>query len=202
MKKILLFAVALFVTVVAYAQPKGYEMNVRTGMAPDLKYSDIDLSVMFTNGYRFNQHVFLGGGAGFKVKTYVNDGNVRVSGGYFGYGSTEIYPDPTLSMAFFLNGKFNFTETRVSPYFSVDTGYVANLTGALSYEDDDYYSALDSSGFFVMPAIGFDCNIGAAKKYAIFVQTGLYIQQSPELLPWDLQDGPYTKIELSVGFRF
>ncbi len=184
-------------------------MNVRTGIAPDLRYSDIDFSVMFTNGYRFNQHVFLGGGAGFKLKTVVDD-YVRVSRGdvhdhYHGYDHrhdyTEVYPDPTLSLAFFMNGKFNFTKTRVSPYFSVDAGYVANLTGALDDEDYDY-NCVDSSGFFVMPAIGFDCNIGAAKKYAIFVQTGLYIQQNPELLTWELEDGPYTKVELSVGFRF
>jgi hypothetical protein len=195
-KIILLLLSCVVASVSVFAQPKGYEKSVRIGIAPDLKFSDVDVSAMFTNGYRFNPHVFLGGGAGIKVKS-VGDDYVRVSRGD---GYVEVYPDPTLSLALFLNAKFNLAKTRVSPYFSVDSGYVANLDGALVEQTDN--SGVDSSGLFVMPSIGFDCNIGAAKKYAVFVQTGLYVQENPELLTWDLKDGPYTKVELSVGFRF
>lgn len=188
MKKFLLVSIALFsIIATSFAQSRGYEMNVRTGVAPDLKFSDIDLSTMFTNGYRFNRHVFLGGGAGLKLKL-MGDDYVRMlqNSDY-----TVLYP----SIAVFLNAKFNLTKTRVSPYFSIDSGYVANLE--LEEESD-----MDSSGLFVMPAIGFDCNIGAKKKHAVFVQTGFYIQDHPELLTWESEDGPYMKIELSVGFRF
>lgn len=72
--------------------------------------------------------------------------------------------DRYVGIPVFLRAKFNFTETKVSPYFGVDLG------GALLWGDDQYLEG----AFIFRPHIGLDINVSDKIKPYIMVGGSTY----------------------------
>lgn len=110
MKKIVLILAAAMVSISMTAQNtnefRRYECFFNLTTSFDIRYDESDYNVNFTNGYRFNGHLFLGGGIG------VNLTENRYAGTYM------------LFFPVYATFKANITEhlTRVSPFVTLNAG--------------------------------------------------------------------------------
>lgn len=189
MKKIvLIMCVAFWATIQAVAQQKGYEFYIDGRIAPDINNSETFFGFSTTQGYRFNQHIFLGGGIGLDFASY--DSNTRI---IFGNTYKEIQNEFQVIIPIYVAFKANFTKTRVSPFFLFKSGYV--------FGNNDF-NRVQTSGVFFEPSVGLDFNLGAQRKYAVLLDFGLNICENKNLFTWDLEQKPRTKIVMNVGFRF
>lgn len=169
----------------ALAQNRGYEKAVEISVAPDLSLSETVWNASFINGFRFNKHIFLGGGIGLNMYTYGE--TVRIAGG------SEVTPSALVSVPVFAAFKVNFSKARVSPFFSLNAGY------AIGSSSDDN---IDVTGLYLNPSIGLDINLGSSRKCAIIVKGGVEIQENKNLLTWERDNPTRARIKLGVGIRF
>lgn len=114
--------------------------------------TDFDASIVMINGFRFNKIIFLGGGIGI---SYLQDN-------YWGWEEEDI--DRYIGIPVFLRAKFNFTKTKVSPYFGVDIG-----AALLFWKDNDL-----EGRFLFRPHIGLDINVSDKIKPYIMVGGSTY----------------------------
>lgn len=126
-------------------------LEVAASVLPSPK--NFDVSVVMITGYRFNKFVFLGGGIGVSY----------LQGDTWGYYDDED-PNRLVGIPVFLRAKFNFTKTKVSPYFGVDLG------GAMLWNNDNY---LEGALIF-RPHIGLDINVSDKIKPYIMVGGSTY----------------------------
>ena len=111
------------------------------------------------NGYQFNPYVFLGGGVGADIS------------------SQNIFNIPV-----FLDARFNFTKTRVSPFFDLPIGYNLQIVRTPAYDSYGYSQAATqtlSHGLVFNPSFG--VRIAVNKKMAVSIGVGyklLAINQS------------------------
>lgn len=133
MKRIIICLIAL-VSAVSYAQhlQKGYHGSVDVGYFTLSSQLEVNASVVSTtHGYQFTPYVFLGGGVAFEMTgKIISDDNI----GYHDYQRRESKTD----IPIYLNGRFNFTKTRFSPFADIRWGVVAN--------DETYSYAVISLG--------------------------------------------------------
>ncbi len=97
------------------------------------------------------------------------------------------YRESAAYIPLFLNGKYNFTEGKISPYVTTDIGY----SFFIPYSD---YAKENSLGVFVKPGFGVDFNIG---KGDIFVEVN-YTYQTRKFY----ETCNYSQIGLSIGYQF
>lgn len=109
-----------------------------------------DVSLVMINGYRFNEIIFLGGGIGI---SYLQDD-------YWSWIEVDRY----IGIPVFFRSKFNFTKTKVSPYFGVDLG------AALLFWDNHTVEGK----FLFRPHIGLDINVSDKIKPYIMVGGSTY----------------------------
>lgn len=127
-------------------------LEVAAGVLPSPNF---DVSLVMINGYRFNKIVFLGGGIGISYRQgdtwsyYYEDGEK---------------PEKYVGIPVFLRAKFNFSKTKVSPYFGVDIG------GALLWDNDKYLEG----AFIFRPHFGLDINVSEKIKPYIMVGGSTY----------------------------
>ncbi len=190
MKKIILSAFFAIVTFSAFSQNVGYEKWINIGIGGDIKHDEGNFTFKFTNGYRFNDYIFLGGGMGISLYTY-SDELMRIESKTGGY--TEINPQPSIAVPVYATFKAYFTAKKIAPFFVVNAGYI--------FGESDSNSII-TSGLFFNPNIGLDFNLNNDLSKSIFVQLGLSIDQNKNMLTWDLEDGARTKVQLNLGFRF
>lgn len=171
-----------------YSQNRGYEGSVKVRGALDFNNDEDFIGVSTTHGYRFNNYIFVGGGIGFDYAKY--DSPIRIK---YGDSYKEVEDQDQIISPVFISFKANFTKSKVSPFFLMETGYVIGKS-----EDD----AVKTSGMFAQPSVGIDINLGAERKYAIFTEVGININENKNLLTWELEKKSRIKLALEVGFRF
>lgn len=123
----ILSAIALTLSCTAsFAQTKGYEKSIELhGGIPIDKYSNFSFGITMVNGYRLNDFLYVGAGAGYEYF----DALYSTSREYIGQGSSkkdEDYYGKSL-IRLFGRVKVNFTKTKVSPFFAGDIGYSIDL---------------------------------------------------------------------------
>jgi len=195
MKKLMLILVAamLLISNEIKAQNKGYEGIVNTNILLDMCYDEMFLGAKYTNGYRFNKYIFIGGGAGFFIATKLGDDDFRIG---TEYNSKILDYYLQFIVPVFSTIKVNFTEKRVSPFFLLDLGY--NIGNSTNYND------VITSGFFIFPNFGMDVNIGDEMKYAFIVQAGVNFQANTNIVNsfGRRSDVPRCKFSINFGFKF
>lgn len=193
-KLILILATALLLfSNSLQAQNKGYEGIVNTNVLLDMCYDELFLGAKYTNGYRFNKHLFIGGGTGFFIATQLGVDDLRIGSEY----NNKILDNYLqFIVPVFSTIKVNFTKTRVSPFFLLDLGY--NIGNINNYND------VITSGVFIFPNFGMDVNIGDEMKYAFIVQAGVNLQNNINIVnhPSRSTDIPRCKFSINFGFRF
>ena len=145
MKKILLTTLLLFLFLASSAQPQeGIEKSVQTGYS--VGYGDIRSSsynVAFTYGYRLNPISYIGAGTGIGF----TDGNY------------DKYIIPLYAIF-----KFNFTKTKISPFFQFNVGYTFGLNSKIG----------EGYGVLYTPSFGLDYNLTPVKS--VYFQVGVDFQ--------------------------
>ena len=190
MKKIIILVALAVTTLNAFSQNQGYEKWIDAGIGLDTNHSEGYYALKFTNGYRFNDYIFLGGGLGVSLYTY-SDELMRIENNKGGY--SEIATQSSFAMPAYITFKSYFTKKKIAPFFTLNTGYTFGASDS---------NSIITSGLFFNPNIGIDFNLNNDRSKSIFLQLGLNIEQNKNMLTWDLSDGARNKVQLNVGFRF
>jgi hypothetical protein len=90
-----------------------------------------------------------------------------------------------------LNGKFNFVNSSVSPYFAMNLGYTIYIPFSEAAKRNKF-------GFVFNPSIGYDYLVGGCK---VFTEIG-YKYQQREYVSILGSYGNYSQLVLAVGFQF
>jgi len=147
----------------------GYEGIVEMGIAAPLPPNDftecIKLNVI--NGYRFNSHLFLGGGLGLR---YFLNPNIEHS---------PVFND--IGVPLFLDIRTNFFINNLSPFLELSLGYSFNLNNN-NFEAQNYPSNITGVGLLFNPAIGI--NYTYSDKYGINISIGYELQKLKEFLDY------------------
>ncbi len=178
MKKLFL-VLALIAGSFSAVGAQGFEPQVKVnGMLGIDTYKNHSFGAEFLAGYRFNPQVRVGLGAGIDYCNLKYEGASK-------YRSE--YKESAAYVPVFANGKFNFIDNNVSPYFSADVGYAIFIPGSGYAEDNKL-------GMFFKPAFGVDFSMG---KGALFVEV-CYNYQMRDF------NGTrnYNQIGLAVGYQF
>ena len=176
---------------------------------------DFTTQITYTAGYRFNEHFFLGGGAGVFI------GGIEVYGrryedfsrfgGSYDCGHEGIYyfDDPVdlplrmMSFPLFINARAYILKTNIQPYISLNLGGLlsGNATAIHDEEDDlnDITLKYNCSSFFVNPAIGVSFRLKS-----IDIHTAFSWRMSQIPICWNRQvsHALANSIGLVVGISF
>lgn len=194
-KHIILTVLLLFVAVCANAQMSsgavvtrittiyrlppvkaGYEQHIDASFSwyPDT-YNYYEGSVTYIGGYRFNNYIFLGLGAGVSV----SNGKSHVShDDYSGYYNNNIYiynyydcslPYPMVNVPVFVHLRVYFLKTRVSPYFALSAGGRFSGKGTFELESGNEVK-YNTCGVYLAPSIGL--NIRLNKRTSLYFSAG------------------------------
>ncbi len=182
MKKIF-FVLALITGSFSAVSAQGFEPQVKVGGLLGIdKHKNHSFGAEFLAGYRFNPNVRVGLGVG------IDYCDLKYQEEYRGikYYQSE-YKESAAYVPVFANGKFNFIDNKVSPYFSADVGYAIFIPCSKYAEDNKL-------GMFFKPAFGVDFSMG---KGAFFVEV-CYNYQMRDF------NGTcnYNQIGLAVGYQF
>ncbi len=150
----------------------GYQSTVGVSFA---LAGDNDSGVLlfeYIGGHRFNNTVFLGGGAGlgFSVAR-PRLGHVSHEYQYY-YGEDEVCNTPIIGSGFayrlFVNGRFYLSKTRLQPFLGAAIGFEGYKTethkyASCKYRDEDIYNQYHKdrhkAGFYAMPEVGLNYRI-------------------------------------------
>lgn len=190
MRRFILSAFFAIVTFSAFSQNVGYEKWIDIGIGLDAKHSEANYALKFTNGYRLNDYVFLGGGLGISQYTYT-DKLMRIENEFGGYD--EINSESSIAVPVYATFKAYFADKKTTPFFVANMGYIIGKSDS---------NSIITSGLFFNPNIGLDFNLNNDLSKSIFVQLGINIEQNKNMLTWELEDGARVKVQLNVGFRF
>lgn len=199
MRRILLVAAALLTCVVAFGQNKGYEKSIEInggfGLDDCQKYT---FGISMINGYRINDYFFIGAGVGYEYLNGLYYHNYEYKGSIIGSTSYDSY-DVRNNIQLFGRVKANLTNTKVSPFLSVDLGYNLGLSS------NDIKMA---NGLLFQPSFG--CDFKISNKQSIYVMLG-YNGQNYEYKWFDTSLGSSGdemkqelagKFSINVGFNF
>lgn len=199
MKRILICAIIVMVSISAFGQHKGLEKSVEAtgGIGLD-KYQKFTFGVNFIGGYRFNDYFLVGAGTGYEYLDglYYSSFEYHSGAGNSYYGTSE---DVRNNIKLFGRLKVNVTSFGVSPFFSMDLG--ANI-GLSSNE------IKMANGFFFEPCFGCDFTINP--KQAIYVMLGYngigydYMAFDTTLgsSGYEMRHVPSGKFTIHFGFKF
>jgi hypothetical protein len=196
MKKLLLPLLLTLCTIFTFAQKtpnlKGYKKWVDIGVGLDTKFSESFYELNFTNGYHFNNYIFVGGGIGLSVYNY-SDELMRIKPVIIRDKYMEIEGASDFAIPLYTSFRAYFSSGKIAPYFHMDLGYVFGNTNERE---------IVTAGLFFNPNIGVNFNLGEDFKQSIFFQLGIHTQENSNLLNWDLEEGARVKINVNIGFRF
>jgi hypothetical protein len=192
MKKLFFTVLAIFVFSSIFAQSKGYEKTIEIGGNFGLdNMTNYSLNISMINGYRFNDNLFMGIGAGYRYtdalyyKSYIA-------------GVKDECNDSRDLIPVFFRIKANLTKGKVSPFFVGDVGYSIDLGGN---------SNRTVEGFMCDPAFGIDFKLND-KKTALYFMTGVNIQKSKyyfiggqSTTQEEIKSNGYA-VEFRLGIRF
>lgn len=192
MKKFLFVASLLFACSTAFAQNKGYEKSIEFNAGVGLNNSKYSFGLTMINGYRFNDHLFLGAGVGYE---YLNALYMHT----YRRGSSSSSYDSKSLIKLGLRAKGNLSKGNISPFLSFDFG------GALQVGSNAEYSS--ATGIYYEPAFGVDFKFGESKN-ELYIMLG-YHSQSNKYEYFNFSDiENSTKranahlFDIKVGFKF
>lgn len=164
---------------------QGFEPQVKVGYSYGVdNYKNQTFGGEFLAGFRINPTIRLGVGVGISYC------DLKYEDAYYDSNTHSYYDEYKESGAYvplFVNGKINFTDSSISPYFSTDLGY----SFFIPCSD---YAEENKLGLFVKPAFGVDFNLG---KGDFFVEVN-YNYQTRKFY----ENCNYSQIGISVGYQF
>lgn len=200
MKKVVITMCLSMFCALSYAQRSGYEKSVEAKGAIGLDdRTDYSFGVSMINGFRFNDYLYLGIGAGYE---YLNGlfYHSYESGGKYSTSSSYDSKSTQNLIQLFARIKANFTNAKISPFASIDLGNSFNLD-----KTDEIKMA---NGFFFEPAIG--CDFKISNKQTFYFALG-YNQQQYEYEHFtissynsghEIQKKPAGSFNIHVGLKF
>ena len=187
--KRLIFIIATSLLAIGVHAQEHYEKWIDVGLfGLDTHYNEVAYSISFTNGYRFNPFIFLGGGIG----TYIYSDYSVLLGNEYGADQIEttdghVSSNTHYGVPIYATIKANFLKTKVSPFFQANLGYVIGAKGLIV-----------TSGYIISPQIGIDINF---MQYAIILKLSLDIQGPGNLL-WRGEQYARYRPTINIGFKF
>ena len=170
-------------TGVVYAQKFEPQVKVNYSHGVD-DYKNLSFGGEFLAGFRLNPTIRLGIGVGISYCDLLYEDAYYDSNTHSYY---DEYKESGAYVPLFINGKFNFSEGSISPYFAADLGYSFFIPGS-------DYAKENKLGLFAKPTFGVDFDLG---KGDIFVEVN-YNYQVRKFY----DDCNYSQIGLSVGYQF
>lgn len=190
----IVFAILFASCAISFAQSKGYEKSIEAngGVALD-KTSKFSFGVSMINGYRFNEHFFVGALVGYEYfeALYLHTYQYK-SDSYWSY-------TPKNLLKIGARVKANLSKGKVSPFLSFDLG------GGIQVARTDYYPA---TGLYIEPAFGVDFKL--QEKQSVYVMLGYHAQNNRSgyfnLTPSDTSQSESQSMaalfDIRVGFKF
>lgn len=191
MKKCLLIAALVLCTAAAsFSQTKGYEKFVTVGFGLDQYSENFISSLTFTNGFRTNDNLFLGGGFGVAL-AFFHDEMLDYDNNSTSFSFRTERNDQFL-VPVFATLKYDFTQKNISPLVMIDLGYLFGKK---------LENKIDNSGIFINPSAGCNFKLKDGSK-TLFVKVGAFVNQGRRLKDWDTFYWDNVKLKLDVGLRF
>ena len=136
--------------------------------APDYIYLDLTTQIQYTAGYRFNEHFFLGGGAGIFIgvpgfgdayetfSRFDSPDEHRCKHDDRDDSDLTDMPLRMLSFPLFVNARAYMLKSNIQPYASLSIGALlsGNATAVHVEDKTEKYIDYNCSRFFVNPALG------------------------------------------------
>ena len=123
-KYVFIVCAMIWAATTLYAQ-KGYEkslqLDTKFGLG-DFKQT-YNVGITMTNGYRFSEHFMLGANVGIAFSEYVCGLEQKT----LYYVTRSTWSERGLLIPLSVVGKYNFTESVISPYISTRLGYTFNV---------------------------------------------------------------------------
>lgn len=158
----ILFALLFASSVMVFAQPKGYEKSIEVNAGVPLdEMSKFSFGLSMINGYRINEHFFIGALIGYE---YFNA--LYMSSYEPNEDSYKSY-DPKNLLKIGARIKANLSKGKISPFLSFDFG------GGIQVARTNHYPA---TGLYLEPAFGVDFKL--QEKQAIYVMLGYHAQNN------------------------
>lgn len=189
-----MLAILFAACAVSFAQSKGYEksIEVNAGVALD-KMSKFSFGVSMINGYRINEHFFIGALVGYEYFDALYMSSYQPE-----EDSYKSY-DPKNLLKIGARVKANLSKGKISPFLSFDIG------GGIQVVRTDYYPA---TGIYLEPAFGVDFKL--QEKQTVYVMLGYHAQNNRYgyfNLSSSNPDSSEKKVlaglfDIRVGFRF
>ena len=177
MKKYVFIVCAMIWAAATLQARKGYEksfhLDGRAGMGEIRQTYNVGITM--TNGYRFNGHFLLGANVGIAFSEYVCGLEQKT----LYYVTRSTWSERGLLIPLSAVGKYNFTESVISPYMSTRLGYTFNVKS----------TAEKSYGAFFMPALGFDMH---APGWSVSMQLIFDMQRTSYIKYSDAVSRPST----------
>lgn len=154
----IMFAIMFASCAISFAQSKGYEKSIEAngGVALD-KVSRFSFGVSMINGYRINEHFFIGALVGYEYFDAL-----------YMYTSTYGWSyDPKNLLKIGARLKANLSKSKVSPFLSFDLG------GGIQVARTEYYPA---TGLYLEPAFGVDFKL--QEKQSVYVMLCYHAQNN------------------------
>jgi hypothetical protein len=159
-------------------QKAGYEGVVEMGISydspPEAFTACLRLNII--NGYRFDRHIFIGGGIGLRYPYLENNAYnefVRNSPAFNDFG-----------IPLFIDIRTHFFGYNTVPYLEFSYGYTFDLGNNDPTKRADRYSLNDISGVGVFFAISAGISIISSDKYSVNAGLGFEIQKTSDYAGW------------------
>lgn len=176
MEKFIIAVVLMLCASGLNAQTKGYEKSIEVGGGVGLdKMTKYSISIAMLNGYRFNDYVFVGIGAGYKMIETLYYQSYQHSRGY---SSTYNSFDTKNLIQLYGRIKANLTKSNVSPFLQFDLGTSFDVGSNPNKT---------AQGVMFEPAFGVDVKLNSSKAKLYFA------------LGYNAQSSKYSFINTTLG---
>ncbi len=146
-------------------QRKGFGSIIDLSYLMALNYPHPNVGVTYTAGYRFNNKIFLGAGAGVNINFGAGASQRSFAEGYKG---GKFLNPCRVSAPIFAYFRANFINRRCSPFFALSAG--GNLSAKQTLHLDLYDASYSNMGWFVNPQLGL--NIRTSVKSSLYFAVG------------------------------
>ncbi|MGM9763270.1 MAG: hypothetical protein ACI3ZQ_04550 [Candidatus Cryptobacteroides sp.] len=218
-KQIILTVLLILVTVIANAQlsssssmivtrtrhrlppvKAGYEQHIDASFSCiTTGENEFEGSLTYIGGYRFNNYIFLGLGAGVSV----SDGDSHAYHDDYYYDGL---PYPMVNVPVFVHLRVYFLKTRVSPYFALSAGGRFSGKGTFELESGNEVK-YNTCGVYLAPSIGL--NIRLNKRTSLYFAAGYRGTSTSDISYGGIQYNSltvhnelYHSLDFHLGFTF
>lgn len=182
---------------------KGFGSIVDVSYLQGLNYYP-SFGATYTAGYRFNNQIYLGAGAGISFNMDGGKAVRRISKSYNNNNTYGEALNPSLiSVPVFAYFKANFIDRRCSPFFALSVG--GNLSAKQTLLLDLCQVEYNTMGAFVNPQLG--VNFRTTKKTSIYLAAGFQCFTMPSCIQYTgynavLRSALGYGVDFHFGFTF